>query len=112
MNTGEGKTITAALAATAVALTGVPVHVISVNDYLVHRDSDTLQTLYREFGLSLGTSFKVFQGTIGERHTPVTSLTPAARKLHSTICATASAMVYARGRSEVSCDAPSVITNG
>src|SRR5690606_25478949 len=37
MATGEGKTLTAALAAGAVAMSGVPVHVVTVNDYLARR---------------------------------------------------------------------------
>lgn len=51
MATGEGKTITAALTATAVALGGVPVHVVTANDYLVERDAKHLHKLYRQFGL-------------------------------------------------------------
>lgn len=38
METGEGKTLTAPL-----ALAGMPVHVISVNDYLTGRDAEHLQ---------------------------------------------------------------------
>src|SRR6266850_262382 len=37
MQTGEGKTLTATLPAVTVALTGVPVHIITVNDYLKDR---------------------------------------------------------------------------
>lgn len=40
MMTGEGKTLTAVLPAVTVALTGVPVHVITVNEYLAKRDSE------------------------------------------------------------------------
>lgn len=54
METGEGKTMTAALAAIAGALAGWPVHVISVNDYLVERDVRGLRPLYEFFGLSVG----------------------------------------------------------
>ena len=35
MATGEGKTVTAALAAVVAALAGIPVHVVTTNDYLV-----------------------------------------------------------------------------
>jgi len=52
MPTGEGKTLTAALAATAMALTGTPVHVITVNDYLAERDAEQQRRLYRYFDLS------------------------------------------------------------
>ena len=55
MQTGEGKTLTAALAAATAALAGYPVHVISVNDYLVERDAEQLAPFYHRLGLSVGT---------------------------------------------------------
>jgi preprotein translocase subunit SecA len=55
MATGEGKTLTATLAAAVAALAGFPVHVITVNDYLASRDADNLQPLYSRLGLSVGT---------------------------------------------------------
>jgi preprotein translocase subunit SecA len=55
MQTGEGKTLTATLPASAAALAGIPVHVISVNDYLVQRDADAMRPLYQALGLSVGT---------------------------------------------------------
>ena len=54
MQTGEGKTVTAALPAIIMAMAGAPVHVISANEYLVARDSEELEPLYRWFGLSMG----------------------------------------------------------
>ena len=54
MQTGEGKTLTATLPAATVALTGAPVHVVSVNDYLVQRDAELLAPLYGALGLSVG----------------------------------------------------------
>ena len=54
MATGEGKTLTAALAATTAALAGHPVHVITVNDYLAQRDADTMAPLFRFAGLDVG----------------------------------------------------------
>jgi preprotein translocase subunit SecA len=54
MNTGEGKTLTATLAASTMALAGVPVHVITVNDYLVARDAETMGPIYKALGLSVG----------------------------------------------------------
>ncbi|MBN1006131.1 preprotein translocase subunit SecA [Amphritea pacifica] len=54
MKTGEGKTLTAVLPVIAVALAGLPVHVITVNDYLTARDAEEMAPLYRWFGLSLG----------------------------------------------------------
>jgi preprotein translocase subunit SecA len=55
MDTGEGKTLTATLAAATAALAGVPVHVITVNDYLAARDADTMRPLYEALGLRVGT---------------------------------------------------------
>jgi preprotein translocase subunit SecA len=54
METGEGKTLTATLAVVTAALAGLPVHVISVNDYLTRRDADGMAPVYRFFGLSVG----------------------------------------------------------
>lgn len=51
METGEGKTLTATLTAATVALAGIPVHVISVNDYLTARDAESMGPLYRALGL-------------------------------------------------------------
>ena len=54
MATGEGKTYAAALAAAVAALAGVPVHVMTANDYLVQRDAQQLQAFYAQLGLSVG----------------------------------------------------------
>lgn len=54
MNTGEGKTLTATLAVVTMALTGRPVHVVTVNDYLAGRDAEKMSALYRYFGLTTG----------------------------------------------------------
>ncbi len=54
METGEGKTLTATLAAATMALAGIPVHVISVNDYLTGRDAEEMGPLYRMLGLAVG----------------------------------------------------------
>jgi preprotein translocase subunit SecA len=54
METGEGKTLTATLAVCTAALAGVPVHVITVNDYLARRDAEMLTPLYAALGLSVG----------------------------------------------------------
>ncbi|MFW2367228.1 MAG: hypothetical protein ACN4GW_12475, partial [Desulforhopalus sp.] len=55
METGEGKTLTATLAAATAALTGIPVHIITVNDYLVSRDAELMGPVYNALGLSVGT---------------------------------------------------------
>lgn len=54
MNTGEGKTLTATLAAGTAALAGLPVHVISVNEYLTARDAEFATPLCDALGLSVG----------------------------------------------------------
>ncbi|MGB7989488.1 MAG: hypothetical protein WCF44_08830 [Candidatus Methylophosphatis roskildensis] len=54
MATGEGKTLAVAAAAAAAALAGVPVHVITANDYLVARDAEMLQAFYARLGLTVG----------------------------------------------------------
>lgn len=51
MATGEGKTLTSGLAAILGAWRRVPVHVITVNDYLVQRDCEWLGRLYRYCGI-------------------------------------------------------------
>lgn len=55
METGEGKTLTATLPASALALAGIPVHVITVNDYLAKRDADWMRPIYEALGLRVGT---------------------------------------------------------
>jgi preprotein translocase subunit SecA len=54
MATGEGKTLVAALTAATGALAGMPVHVITANDYLVSRDAARLRPLYAVLGLTVG----------------------------------------------------------
>ena len=54
METGEGKTLTATLAAATAALAGRAVHIITVNDYLAERDADTMRPVYEMLGLSVG----------------------------------------------------------
>jgi preprotein translocase subunit SecA len=53
METGEGKTLTATLPACAAALAGIPVHVITVNDYLVERDCELMRPVYEALGISV-----------------------------------------------------------
>ena len=54
MQTGEGKTLTAGLAACLAAMAGLPVHVVTCNDYLAGRDADKNTALFRAAGLSVG----------------------------------------------------------
>ena len=55
METGEGKTLTATLPAATAALAGIPVHIITVNDYLADRDSQWMGPIYQLLGLKVGT---------------------------------------------------------
>ncbi|MDP5038989.1 MAG: preprotein translocase subunit SecA, partial [Candidatus Gracilibacteria bacterium] len=54
MKTGEGKTLVATLPAYLNALSGNPVHVVTVNDYLAQRDSAEMGILYNALGLTVG----------------------------------------------------------
>ncbi|MFK7855486.1 MAG: preprotein translocase subunit SecA [Granulosicoccus sp.] len=54
MQTGEGKTLTATLPACTSAFSGVPVHIITTNDYLARRDATNMRPLYEALGLSVG----------------------------------------------------------
>ncbi len=54
MATGEGKTLTAGLAAVLFGWTGQPCHVVTVNDYLVERDALFLRPLLEACGLRAG----------------------------------------------------------
>jgi preprotein translocase subunit SecA len=54
MATGEGKTLTAALAAILAGWTGSPCHIITVNDYLAKRDAEWFTPLYEFCGVSVG----------------------------------------------------------
>ncbi len=52
--TGEGKTLTASLAAYLNALTGRGVHIVTVNEYLVQRDADWMGKVFAALGLTTG----------------------------------------------------------
>ncbi|MDD3302311.1 MAG: preprotein translocase subunit SecA [Candidatus Gracilibacteria bacterium] len=54
MKTGEGKTLVATIPAYLNALTGNPVHIVTVNDYLARRDSEEMGILYNALGLKVG----------------------------------------------------------
>jgi preprotein translocase subunit SecA len=54
MQTGEGKTLTAALAAGVAALGGRRVHLVTANDYLAERDAEWMRPVYAGLGLSVG----------------------------------------------------------
>ena len=54
MDTGEGKTLAATLPAATAALAGVPVHVVTTNDYLAARDAGAMTPLFEALGLRVG----------------------------------------------------------
>ena len=66
MVTGEGKTITAAMIASLWGLESRPVHVITVNDYLVERDATEMEPIYRTMGLKVG--FVTHETSPQDRH--------------------------------------------
>jgi len=54
MQTGEGKTLAAALVVCLRAISGSGVHVLTFNDYLAERDAAWMKPLYDFFGFSVG----------------------------------------------------------
>ena len=54
MCTGEGKTLVSTLPAYLNALSGNPVHVVTVNEYLAKRDAEWMGKVHRFLGLSVG----------------------------------------------------------
>jgi preprotein translocase subunit SecA len=54
MKTGEGKTLTAVMAAYLNALSGEGVHVVTVNDYLARYQSEWMGRIHRFLGLEIG----------------------------------------------------------
>ncbi len=53
MQTGEGKTLTASMPLYLNALTGKPVHLVTVNDYLAQRDCEWIGAIFRGLGLKV-----------------------------------------------------------
>ncbi len=54
MATGEGKTLVATLPAYLNAISGLGVHVVTVNEYLAKRDAEWMGKVYRFLGLTVG----------------------------------------------------------
>src|SRR5271157_1654373 len=54
MKTGEGKTLVATLPIYLNALSGLGVHLITVNDYLARRDAEWMGSIYKFLGLDVG----------------------------------------------------------
>ena len=61
MDTGEGKTLTAGVAAAVAGMAGLAVHVVTVNDYLAERDAAKLAPLFQALGLRVGTVLEPMQ---------------------------------------------------
>ncbi len=55
MMTGEGKTLTAVMPLYLNSLSGKPVHLVTVNDYLVKRDCEWVGSVLRWLGVTTGT---------------------------------------------------------
>lgn len=53
MQTGEGKTLTASMPLYLHAITGRPVHLVTVNDYLAKRDCEWIGSIFRFLGLTV-----------------------------------------------------------
>ncbi len=54
MKTGEGKTLVATLPVYLNSLTGKGSHIVTVNDYLAHRDAEWMGQIYNYLGLTVG----------------------------------------------------------
>ena len=54
MRTGEGKTLVSTLPAYLNALEGKGVHIVTVNDYLAHRDAEWMGKVHEFLGLTVG----------------------------------------------------------
>lgn len=62
MATGEGKTLTIALAAVPLGWTQLPMHILTANDYLAKRDAANLARFYTRCGLDTGRVLVPMQG--------------------------------------------------
>ena len=58
MKTGEGKTLVATMPSYLNALTGLGVHVVTVNEYLAKRDADWMGEIHRFLGLTVGVNLR------------------------------------------------------
>lgn len=54
MKTGEGKTLTSVMTAYLNALSGEGVHIVTVNEYLAHRDATEMGEVHKFLGLTVG----------------------------------------------------------
>ena len=58
MKTGEGKTLTSVLVAYLNALSGEGVHIVTVNEYLAHRDATEMGAVHEFLGLTVGLNIR------------------------------------------------------
>jgi preprotein translocase subunit SecA len=75
MATGEGKTLVATLAAYLNALTGLGVHIVTVNDYLAKRDSEWNAPLFNFLGITVDCIDKYQPHTIERRNAYLADIT-------------------------------------
>jgi preprotein translocase subunit SecA len=54
IDTGEGKTLSLAMAASLAAMGGGHCHIVTANDYLAARDAQTMRPVYQRLGVSVG----------------------------------------------------------
>ncbi len=54
IDTGEGKTLSLALAASLACMGGSSCHIVTANDYLAERDAKTMSRLYERMGIEVG----------------------------------------------------------
>ncbi len=54
IDTGEGKTLSLAMAASLACLGGGYCHIVTANDYLAERDAKTMARLYEQMGVDVG----------------------------------------------------------
>ena len=58
MKTGEGKTLTTIFPAYVNALTGLGVHVVTVNEYLTQRNAEWMGPIFKFLGLTVGVNLR------------------------------------------------------
>ena len=107
MQTGEGKTLVATLPVYLNALTGLGVHVITVNDYLASRDSEWMGALFSYLGLTVGCIQNQMAPMIAASNTPATSPTAPTPSSALTTCATTAWPPPAKSRSSAATTSPS-----
>ena len=88
MKTGEGKTLAATLPAYLNAIANIPVHIVTVNDYLARRDAEWMGKIYDFLGLSVGVIASGQEPQEKRRHTKATSCMAPITNSALIICAT------------------------